>query len=84
MIEINRNISKNHFLHHFLNPESIAVFGASNSFLDNMGAMMLRNIIFGGFPREKIYPIHPKLENIQGLKAYRSILEKGNFICCIT
>ena len=75
MIEINRNISKNHFLHHFLNPESIAVFGASNSFLDNMGAMMLRNIIFGGFPREKIYPIHPKLENIQGLKAYRSILD---------
>ncbi len=75
MTEINRNISKNHFLHRFLNPESIAVFGASNSFLDNMGAMMLRNIIFGGFPKEKIYPIHPKLENIQGLKAYKSILD---------
>ena len=74
MIEINRDISKNHFLYRFLNPESIAVFGASNSFLDNMGAMMLRNIIFGGFPKEKVYPIHPKLENIQGLKAYKSIL----------
>ena len=74
MTEINRNISKNHFLHRFLNPESIAVFGASNSFLDNMGAMMLRNIIFGGFSKEKIYPIHPKLKNIQGLKAYKSIL----------
>ncbi|NVM37806.1 MAG: CoA-binding protein [Candidatus Lokiarchaeota archaeon] len=75
MTEINRDISKNHFLYHFLNPESIAVFGASNSFLDNMGAMMLRNIIFGGFPKERIYPIHPKLENIQGLKAHKSILD---------
>jgi len=75
LTEINRKNLKNHFLHRFLNPESIAVFGASNSFLDNMGAMMLRNIIFGGFPKQKIFPIHPKLENIQGLKAYKSILD---------
>ncbi|MFX1419226.1 MAG: acetate--CoA ligase family protein [Promethearchaeota archaeon] len=74
MSENNSNALKNHFLHKFLNPKSIAIFGASNSFLDNMGAMMLRNIIFGGFPREKIYPLHPKLENIQGLKAYKSVL----------
>jgi acyl-CoA synthetase (NDP forming) len=75
LTEINRKNLNKHFLHRFLNPESIAVFGASNSFLDNMGAMMLRNIVFGGFPKEKIYPIHPKLENIQGLKAYKSILD---------
>jgi acyl-CoA synthetase (NDP forming) len=75
MIETNINDLKNHFLYNFLNPESIAVFGASNSFLDNMGAMMLRNIIFGGLPKHKIYPIHPKLENIQGLKAYKTILD---------
>ncbi|MFX0003115.1 MAG: acetate--CoA ligase family protein [Candidatus Hodarchaeota archaeon] len=74
MTELNRKNLDKHFLHRFLNPESIAVFGASNSFLDNMGAMMLRNVIFGGFPKEKIYPIHPKLEEIQGLKAYKSIL----------
>ena len=71
----NTNVLKKHFLYKFLNPESIAVFGASNAFLDNMGAMMLRNIIFGGFPKDKIYPIHPKLDNIQGLKAYKSILD---------
>ncbi|MFX1377743.1 MAG: acetate--CoA ligase family protein [Promethearchaeota archaeon] len=75
MSEGNLNHLKNNFLHKFLNPESIAVFGASNSFLDNMGAMMLRNIIFGGFPKNRIYPIHPKLENIQELKAYKSILD---------
>ena len=75
MTENNKNVLKNHFLYRFINPESIAVFGASNSFLDNMGAMMLRNIIFGGFSKERIYPIHPKLENIQDLKAYKSILD---------
>ena len=75
MTEVKNNSLGNHFLHRFLNPESIAVFGASNSFLDNMGAMMLRNIIFGGFPKDKIYPIHPRLENIQGLKAYKSVLD---------
>lgn len=75
MSEINLDKLENHLIYKFLNPESIAVFGASNSFLDNMGAMMLRNIIVGGVPKHKIYPIHPRLENIQGLKAYKSILE---------
>ena len=75
MTEIEDESSKEHFLYHILNPKSIAVFGASNSFLDNMGAMQLRNIIFGGFPKEKIYPIHPKLKEVQGLQAYESILD---------
>ncbi|MDX1797765.1 MAG: CoA-binding protein, partial [Candidatus Lokiarchaeia archaeon] len=75
MSEINLHNPKTHFLYKFLNPDSIAIFGASNSFLDNMGAMMLRNIIFGGLPKQKIYPIHPRLENIQGLKAYKTILD---------
>lgn len=75
MIECNKDSSKEHFLYHLLNPESIAVFGASNSFLDNMGAMQLRNIIFGGFPKDKIYPIHLKLKEVQGLKAYNSVLD---------
>ena len=63
-----------HFLHPFLNPKSICVFGANNEFLSTMGAMQLRNIIFGGFPRNKIFPIHLRLEEIQGLKAYKSVL----------
>lgn len=75
MIEGNKDSSKEHFLYHLLNPESIAVFGASNYFLDNMGAMQLRNIIFGGFPKDKIYPIHPKQNEVQGLKAYKSVLD---------
>jgi len=72
--EIDKNPLESHFLHPFLNPKSIAIFGANNEYLGTMGAMMLRNIIFGGFPKDKIFPIHPKLNNIQGLKAYKSVL----------
>lgn len=64
-----------HFLYPFLNPKSICVFGANNEFLSTMGAMQLRNIIFGGFPRNKIFPIHLRLDEIQGLKAYKSVLD---------
>ncbi len=64
-----------HFLHPFLNPKSICVFGANNEFLSTMGAMQLRYIIFGGFPRNQIFPIHLRLEEIQGLKAYKSVLD---------
>ncbi|MFX0072933.1 MAG: CoA-binding protein, partial [Candidatus Hermodarchaeota archaeon] len=67
------NISKNHFLDKILNPESICVFGANNNLLQTMGSMQLRNLI-SGF-KGKIYPIHPKLKEIQGLTAYKSVME---------
>jgi len=75
LTEINESRLKNHFLYPFLNPRSIAVFGANNEFLSTMGAMQLRNIIFGGFFTDKIYPLHPRLDEIQGLKAYKSVLD---------
>ncbi len=75
MTEFKENLLNKHFLYPFLNPESICVFGANNEFLSTMGAMQLRNIIFGGFPKNKIFPIHPKLKEIQALKAYENVLE---------
>lgn len=75
MTEFKENLLNKHFLYPFLNPKSICVFGANNEFLSTMGAMQLRNIIFGGFPKNKIFPIHPKLKEIQGLKAYVNVLE---------
>jgi len=75
LIEINENPLMDHFVYPFLNPKSICVFGANNEFLSTMGAMQLRNIIFGGFPRNKIFPIHLRLNEIQGLKAYKSVLD---------
>ncbi len=75
MIE-NKNIElfKDHFLHSFLNPRSIAVFGANNDLLNTMGSMQLRNII-AGEGVDDIYPVHPRLDKIQGFKAYQSVLE---------
>ena len=69
-----RELNKEHFLHSFLNPRSIAVFGANNNLLTTMGSMQLRNIIAGGGV-EDIYPVHPRLDKIQGFKAYKSVLE---------
>lgn len=39
-----------------------------------MGSMQFQNIIQGKFEGE-LYPIHPKLENVQGYKAYKSVLD---------
>ncbi|MBD3195593.1 MAG: hypothetical protein GF317_11085 [Candidatus Lokiarchaeota archaeon] len=66
--------SLNHFLYPILNPKSIAIFGANNNYLTTMGSMQLRNIREGGYSGD-IYPIHPRLEEVQGFKAYKSILE---------
>ncbi|MFX0048823.1 MAG: CoA-binding protein, partial [Candidatus Hermodarchaeota archaeon] len=68
-------MNKNHFLHQFLNPKSIAIFGANNNLLTTMGSMQLRNIISGGGLTSNIYPVHPSLDTIQGLKAYKSVID---------
>lgn len=60
----------------FLKPESIAIIGASND-TTKIGGMLVMNLINAGFDKEKIYPINPKNPEIQGLKAYKSVLEVG-------
>jgi len=75
LTELNEIPFKDNIIHSIINPKSIAIFGANNKFLDTMGAMQLRNIIAGGFAKEKIFPIHPKLDIIQGLKAFKSVLD---------
>ncbi|MHA1755588.1 MAG: acetate--CoA ligase family protein [Promethearchaeota archaeon] len=69
-----KNSYKNHYLYRILNPKSICTFGANNDLLGTMGSMQLRNVIAGGFEGE-IYPIHPRLEEVQGYKAYKSVLD---------
>ncbi len=51
-----------------LHPRSIAVFGASEK-ITTMGTYQLINIFQGGFPGN-VYPVHPKKDTVQGLKAY--------------
>ncbi|MDD5224767.1 MAG: acetate--CoA ligase family protein, partial [bacterium] len=58
-------------LKEIMNPRSIAFLGASNNLL-KMGSMQLLNLINAGF-KGPIYPVHPDLDTVLGLKAYPSI-----------
>ncbi len=60
----------------FLKPESIAIIGASND-TSKIGGMLVMNLINAGFDKDKIYPINPKNPEIQGLKAYKTVMEVG-------
>lgn len=60
-----------HFIENILNPSSIAFLGASNN-LSTMGTGQLYNLK-SRFKKSNIFPIHPKEENVLGLKAYNDI-----------
>jgi len=61
-----------HFLHEFLKPKSIAIYGANNTFGTTMGTMLLLRIINSNF-KGKIFPIHLRLDLVLGYKAYKKI-----------
>ncbi|MFX1391501.1 MAG: acetate--CoA ligase family protein [Promethearchaeota archaeon] len=60
-----------HFLHGFLNPDSIAFYGANNKG-SSLAGLQIMNLIKSSF-KGMIYPIHLKLESVMGYKAYKSI-----------
>jgi acetyl-CoA synthetase (ADP-forming) len=60
-------------LYRIANPRSIALFGASSNIL-SMGTPILISLKAMGF-EGTIYPVHPKEEGVQGLKAYGSVLD---------
>ena len=60
----------------FLKPESIAIIGASND-VTKIGGMLVYNLKNAGFDQSKLYPINPKADEIQGIKAYKSVLDVG-------
>ena len=60
-------------LYTIVNPKSIAFFGASNN-MTAMGTSQLMSLLALGF-EGGIYPVHPKEEQVQGLRAYRSVLD---------
>ncbi|MEG6615271.1 acetate--CoA ligase family protein [Peptococcaceae bacterium 1198_IL3148] len=55
----------------FLNPQSVAVIGASNS-PGKIGYAVIQNIVNSGF-KGKVYPINPKYDQINGLKCFPSL-----------
>jgi len=54
-------------------PESIAVIGATSA-EGKLGYNVFRNLLFHKFSG-KLYPINPKSDEVQGVKAYRNITE---------
>ncbi|WP_371806074.1 acetate--CoA ligase family protein [Candidatus Lokiarchaeum ossiferum] len=66
-----------HFLNSFINPASIAFFGANEQIPDNMGALQALTLIDNGYLGQ-IYPIHPRLDTVFGYKAYKSIKDIPN------
>jgi acetyl-CoA synthetase (ADP-forming) len=60
-------------LYPIANPQSIAIFGASNN-VTTMGTGLLGSLLDLGFTGE-IYPIHPKEDHVLNLKAYRSVFD---------
>src|SRR5271157_5296806 len=64
-----------HPLHKILHPKTIAIYGANNDFLQTMGTIQLLNLLDQGFPKDRIYPVHPRLDTVLGLPAYKSIAD---------
>lgn len=55
------------------NPQSIAVFGASDT-KQSVGAMLYANLLGGDF-KGKLYAINPKHDKVQGQKCYRTLAD---------
>jgi acyl-CoA synthetase (NDP forming) len=60
-----------HFLARFLEPESVAVVGASNN-PTGINYYLVANLVHLGF-EGKIFPVNPKEKEIMGLRAYPSL-----------
>jgi acetyltransferase len=60
----------------FVEPKSVAIIGTSRvpMMVGNSALDVLPNLISYGY-RGKIYPIHPQVSEIQGLKAYATVAE---------
>jgi acetyl coenzyme A synthetase (ADP forming)-like protein len=54
-----------------MQPDAVAVIGASTED-GKIGNSVMKNLINGGY-KGAIYPIHPKAEEIMGIKAFRSV-----------
>lgn len=60
-------------LYRIADPRSVAFFGASNN-ITSMGTNQIRALLDLGY-EGKVYPVHPREDTVQGLKAYRSVLD---------
>lgn len=71
--ELRERIAVANSLSPILNPETVAVIGASRD-PDSIGNIIFRNILNGGFTGT-LYPVNPEAVSINGVKAYSKISE---------
>lgn len=55
-------------LHHAINPQSVAIVGASNR-AGSLGRAVMENVLAAGFKGE-IWPVNPKHDQVAGLRCY--------------
>ncbi len=60
-------------MHEIFYPKKVAVIGATDS-PDKVGYNLLESVVYGGFKGE-IYPVHPRLDSLLGLKVYHSLYD---------
>lgn len=60
-------------MNRIMRPDTVAVIGASAED-GKIGNSVMKNLINGGY-QGRIYPIHPKAEEIMGMTAYKSVLD---------
>ena len=58
-------------MNRIMKPEAVAVIGASTED-GKIGNSVMKNLINGGY-KGQIYPVHPKLDDVLGYKAYKSV-----------
>jgi acetyl coenzyme A synthetase (ADP forming)-like protein len=58
-------------MNRIMKPDAVAVIGASAE-AGKIGNSVMKNLINGGY-EGKIYPIHPKAEEIEGVRVFKSV-----------
>jgi acetyltransferase len=66
-------MNETHFLHGFLHPKSVAIYGANNKG-SSLAGLQIMNLIKSGY-NGKVFPIHLKLESVMGFKAFKKIAD---------
>jgi len=64
-----------------LNPKSVVVIGGSDD-VEKPGGKVLKNLIDGDFKGD-LYVVNPKLDEVQGIKSYRSVDDLPQVDCAI-
>jgi acetyltransferase len=67
-----------HYLRTLFEPESVALFGASDR-EGSVGAVLMHNLLDAGF-KGTLFPVNPKHDKVQGQRCYRDLDDIGHAV----